>query len=139
MMGYLDDERLIIESSSGGISEHIQHTSDDSLKLLEALQVLLKLKASKFENAQFTTLLDCRVFGILVVKRTMTLMSLRIDIHKEYVYEEPRTCTVPLNYFERYHWVQCFELLAYLNVSWWIIWSFVCVHFLLLIIFLVFF
>ncbi|KAG2226491.1 hypothetical protein INT45_014235 [Circinella minor] len=119
-MEYLDNGRLMIESSSGGINKHVQHISDDSLKLLEALKTLLKLKATRFEKCSvwnFTRLSYVLYSSCKKKKKTIALMSLRINVDKKYVYEEPRTITVPISYFERHHWVEYFELLAYLDLT----------------------
>lgn len=37
LAGILDDERILVECSSGGREENLQHTYGDSLKVLESL------------------------------------------------------------------------------------------------------
>lgn len=116
-VGLLDDERVIVEVSSGALTENIQHTLGDSLKLLESLTCIIVLKASKFSNAKFTTLQRYKAIGIHVIKRTITMSVLAINDDKKFVLEERRAANVPIHYQERYEWLSVFELLAHLDVS----------------------
>lgn len=74
IMGHVDEERLIVGSSSGGMQEHVAHTQNDSLKLLEAMAAVLKLRATHYRHASLNTFLDYKILGLLVVKRTMALI-----------------------------------------------------------------
>lgn len=115
--GFLDDERAVVEASSGGIQEYIQHTAGDTIKLLESMTCMLALKASKVPNARFSTLQNYKAISIHVIKRTMTLTVLWINENKKFVIEERRTAEIPIQYTERYKWLQVMELLVHMKVS----------------------
>lgn len=62
-IGYTgQDERLIMEASSGGLKEDIDHTLGDSLKLLENLAAILNTYRSKYINSNEETFSKLKVF-----------------------------------------------------------------------------
>ncbi|KAI9474269.1 MAG: hypothetical protein EXX96DRAFT_462875, partial [Benjaminiella poitrasii] len=75
-IGYTgQDERLLMEASSGGLEEDFNHTLGDSLKLLENLAAILNTYRTKYLNSNRTTFSRLKVFGIHCVKTTITLVS----------------------------------------------------------------
>lgn len=64
-IGYTgQDERLLMEASSGDLEEDIDHTLDESLKLLENLVAILSTYRSKYLHSNKTTFSRLKVFGI---------------------------------------------------------------------------
>lgn len=81
-IGYADgigytgqDERLLVEASSGGLEEDLDHTLGNSLKLLENLAAILNTYRAKYCNSDRATFSKLKVFGIQSVKTTITLTS----------------------------------------------------------------
>lgn len=54
-VGHMDDERVVIEASSGGANEDQCHTQDDALKLIRILTPILVSKAYDLKNARCQT------------------------------------------------------------------------------------
>ncbi|KAI7876626.1 uncharacterized protein EV154DRAFT_486438 [Mucor mucedo] len=71
--GVVDEERIVVECSSGGHEENIQHTYDDSLRLTKSLTAMLVLKAYKRPNASYKPFCKLKTIGIQCIKRTLTL------------------------------------------------------------------
>ena len=116
LVGHMDDERVVFEASSGGVSEDQSHAQDDALKLIKILTSILVLKAYDLKNARFETFKNYIAISVQVIKRKMTLSVLSMDKEKKFVFEERRSATIPISYQERYDWIQVFELLAEFEV-----------------------
>ncbi|KAI7848979.1 hypothetical protein BDC45DRAFT_561173 [Circinella umbellata] len=112
LIGHMDDERIVIEASSGGYEENQEHTEDDALKLLKTLTSIIVLKAYDLKNARFKTFTKFKVISIQVIKRKLTLSVLYMGDDKKFIFEERRSGTIPVTYNERYNWLQIFEILA---------------------------
>ncbi|KAG1441747.1 hypothetical protein G6F56_011350 [Rhizopus delemar] len=110
------EERIVVECSSGGREENIQHTYGDSLKLTKSLTAMLVLKAYKRSNASYKTFCKFKTIGIQCIKRTLTLFILFMDEEKKLVVEEKRSANVPICFDEIFDFMQVFELIAYLQV-----------------------
>lgn len=116
-IGYTgQDERLLMEASSGGLEEDIDHTLGDSLKLLENLAAILNTYRSKYLDSNKTTFSRLKVFGIQCIKTTITLISVSAPGDGKILYHTPRTSQIPTTFDERHHLLSLFELLAYLLV-----------------------
>lgn len=122
-VGYADgigytgqDERLLVEVSSGGLEEELDHTLSDSLKLLENLTAILNTYRAKYPNSNKMTFARLKVFGIQSVKTTITLISMSAPGDGKILYHAPRTSQIPTTFEERHHLLSLFELLAYLLV-----------------------
>lgn len=116
-IGYTgQDERLLMEASSGGLEEDIDHTLSDSLKLLENLAAILNTYRAKYLNSNKTTFSRLKVFDIQCVKTTITLVSVSAPGDGKFLYCTPRTSQIPTTFDERHHLLPLFELLAYLLV-----------------------
>ncbi|KAG2218136.1 hypothetical protein INT45_000434, partial [Circinella minor] len=113
--GIMDDERVIFEASSGPRWEDVQHTYGDTLKNIEALTLIIFLKAYKFSNARFSTLTRYKSVCIHSIKRTLTLSVMSITDDKKFVFEEQRGATVPVGYQEHYYWYEILEFVARLQ------------------------
>lgn len=122
-IGYADgigytgqDERLLMEASSGGLEEDLNHTVGDSLKLLENLAAILNTYRAKYLNSNKTTFSKLKIFGIQSIKTTITLVSVSAPGDGKFLYHTPRTSQIPTTFDERHHLLSLFELLAYLVV-----------------------
>ncbi|KAI8094666.1 hypothetical protein BDF21DRAFT_409218 [Thamnidium elegans] len=116
-IGYTgQDERLLMEASSGGLEENLDHTLGDSLKLLENLTAILNTYRAKYLNSDKTTFSKLKVFGIQCVKTTITLVSVSAPGDGKILYHTPRSSQIPTTFDERHHLLSLFELLAYLLV-----------------------
>ncbi|KAI9259165.1 hypothetical protein EDC94DRAFT_497230, partial [Helicostylum pulchrum] len=116
-IGYTgQDERLLMETSSGGLEEDIDHTLGDSLKLLKNLAAILNTYRSKYLDSNKTTFSRLKVFGIQCIKTTITLISVSAPGDGKFLYHTPRTSQIPTTFDERHHLLSLFELLAYLLV-----------------------
>ena len=117
VFGHMDNERVVIEASSGGENENINHTQDDVLKLIKTLTSIVILKAYQLKNARFETFKKYKAISIQVIKRKLTLSVLSMAPSKKFVFNERRSATIPITYYERYDWLQVFELLAEFEVG----------------------
>ncbi|KAG1323727.1 hypothetical protein G6F62_009503 [Rhizopus arrhizus] len=114
-IGYTgQDERLLIEASSGGLEEDLDHILGDSLKLLENLAAILNTYRAKYLNSNKTTLSRLKVFVIQCVKTTITLVSVSATGDGKFLYHTPRTSQIPTTFDEQHDLLSLFELLAYL-------------------------
>jgi hypothetical protein len=107
-------QTLLIESSSRGLNEDLDHTLDVSLKLLENLIAVLNMYRAKYLNSDKTTFKKLKVLGIQSVKRYITLLSVSIIDNGTYLYQAHRTNAIPTEMKQRYCLVSLFELLAFL-------------------------
>ncbi|KAG1456047.1 hypothetical protein G6F46_000083 [Rhizopus delemar] len=89
--GIVDEERIMVECSSGGREENVEHTYDDSLKLVKSLTAMLVLKAYKRSNANYKTFCKFKIIGIQCIKRMLTLFVLSMNEQKKLVLEEKRS------------------------------------------------
>ncbi|KAI7869251.1 uncharacterized protein EV154DRAFT_398211, partial [Mucor mucedo] len=98
-IGYTgQDERLLMEASSGGLEENFDHTLGDSLKLMENLTAILDTYRSKYLNSNKTTFSRLNVFGIQCIKTTITLMSVSAPGDGNILYQTPRTSQIPTTF-----------------------------------------
>ncbi|KAF7720582.1 hypothetical protein EC973_007330, partial [Apophysomyces ossiformis] len=105
-----------------GIYYYIQEFGDianirigDSQKILYMLTSMLKIDMKNNLGSRFKTFLKVWMVGVHVIKRTITLVSLRIMDDLKYYYEELRWAEVPITFEERPQLMQVFELLAFLQ------------------------
>ncbi|KAI7869252.1 hypothetical protein EV154DRAFT_607733 [Mucor mucedo] len=139
------DERLLMEASSGGLEENVDHTLGEgvltmvyivltnfflfgqnvranvsfkpinSLKLLENLAAILNTYRSKYLNSNKTTFSRLNVFGIQCIKTTITLMSVSAPGDGNILYQTPRTSQIPTTFDKRHHLLSLFELIMALH------------------------
>ncbi|KAI9087738.1 hypothetical protein DFS34DRAFT_517783 [Phlyctochytrium arcticum] len=66
-------EIIFLESSGGLLEECVEHTMDDSVKLIEAATYALKEHIRKNKDASFDTVKKRAVFTLHVIRNTLTL------------------------------------------------------------------
>ncbi|KAI8148391.1 hypothetical protein BJV82DRAFT_506912 [Fennellomyces sp. T-0311] len=110
-------EVVVVEASSGIVSENVSHTIGDTLKSLECATASLAGQASKYRHASFATFQKLQVFSIHVIKNKMTLST--TTIHDAYTWKrmDLRTTDIPTKWCDRISLIRYFELLATLMVG----------------------
>ncbi|KAI8364561.1 hypothetical protein BD560DRAFT_491163 [Blakeslea trispora] len=108
--GVLDEERIMIKCSSDGSEENLQHTYDNSLKLIKSLTTMLVLKAYRCPYTSFKAFLNFKTIGIQCVKRTLTLFVLYMNEELKLLVEEKSCATIPICFDEVFELMQIFKL-----------------------------
>ncbi|KAI9030111.1 hypothetical protein CLU79DRAFT_734114 [Phycomyces nitens] len=109
--------KLVMEGSSRYIDrENIQHSQDDSIKILHTSIELLDSLIQHHLSASFSSLCLIKSFSVQCVCTTITLSITSLDPKDTGVYTHThvRSATIPVNYDSRASWTAVFELLAYL-------------------------
>jgi hypothetical protein len=102
-MGYdvYNEERVVMESSSGPIKENIRHTVDDTVKQVHS------------SVASYLTVVKALAFEIHLVQATMTLSTVCLNNnYKSYTHEQIQSCEIPTCYKQRTKWLRTFDLMA---------------------------
>lgn len=111
-------EVLIMESSSPFEKEDLNHSLEDSMKLIDVMVSTLNISISSKLNTKFTTLLDLAVYGVQMIRNRLTLMKTTLDPSgKKWRIVELRSAVVPTSWNHGVYLSQWFELLVYLYVS----------------------
>ncbi|CEI87733.1 hypothetical protein RMCBS344292_02142 [Rhizopus microsporus] len=108
------DEMILIESSSGGLNEDLDHTLGDSPKLLENLTAILNTHRGKYLYSDKATFKKLKILGIQSVKTSITLVSVSITDNGTFLYQTHRTTGIPTEMKQSFCLVSLFELLAFL-------------------------
>lgn len=111
------DEMILIESSSGGLNEDLDHTLGDSPKLLENLTAILNTHRGKYLYSDKATFKKLKILGIQSVKTSITLVSVSITDNGTFLYQTHRTTGIPTEMKQSFCLVSLFELLALLLVT----------------------
>jgi hypothetical protein len=111
------DERLILEVSSGRLSDDHHHASDDTLKIMHSLMCILKGDSQTHANASLATYQRVKAFGVQTVKDVVILSEMTLGDDLKYLYKEVLTAAIPINDTHRSKWLPMFNLLAYLLVQ----------------------
>ncbi|RCH89981.1 hypothetical protein CU098_009815 [Rhizopus stolonifer] len=107
-----ENEEFFIESSSGFEKENINHSLDDTLKLLaECSNALLHvIKHSK--KASIDTITKKCTLGVQVIKQTLTLTKVSLSKSGKWKLVEVRSACIPTSWELRSQWNLLFEMLA---------------------------
>lgn len=111
-----DKEYLIMESSSTGYEENLEHTVDDSLKQIESTTGALKCQILHHLSAKYATLQNVKILGIQCVSDKMTLTSTSLEAEPKYKFLELRSANIPTSWNKRKCWMKVFEMLATIHV-----------------------
>lgn len=108
-----NEERVVMESSSGAIKENIRHTVDDTVKQVHSTIAILNSDIRHHMNAISHTMTKTSAFGIHLVRTTMTLSATRLNNDcKSYSHEQIQSCEIPTSYEQRTKWLRTFDLMA---------------------------
>ncbi|KAL9540857.1 hypothetical protein MBANPS3_009446 [Mucor bainieri] len=107
-----DNEEFFIESSSGFDKENVNHSLDDTLKLLAECSNALLHIIKHNKKASIDTISRKCVFGIQVIKQTLTLTKVSLSKSGKWKLVEVRSACAPTSWELRSHWNPLFELLA---------------------------
>ena len=111
-----EEERLLMESSSGGLRENVGRTLGDYLKMLGNFVEMLNTYRSKYQNCNKMTFSKLKVFGIQCIMTTIIRISVSTCDDGKLLYQTPRTSQVPTVFQERHHLLPLFELLTHFLV-----------------------
>jgi hypothetical protein len=110
-------ESLFIESSSDITQENVNHTLEDTLKLICECNGALFYILSQFIKCSFETALQRSTFGVQVIKNILTLSKMSLKDESQWKFVELRSAIVPTKWGDRFEWVTMFELLASLYLE----------------------
>ncbi|OAD70808.1 hypothetical protein PHYBLDRAFT_148031 [Phycomyces blakesleeanus NRRL 1555(-)] len=111
-----ENERLVMESSSGEYKEKPNHTEDDTLKQIHSSIMMLKVDINNYRNSAFSTICLVKTFGLHCVKKDITLTKTKLDgATGRYIYQEIRSAEIPVAYEKRHKYLKIAELLATLT------------------------
>ncbi|KAI8140005.1 hypothetical protein BJV82DRAFT_234203 [Fennellomyces sp. T-0311] len=105
-------DAVVVESSSGPISENVTHSIEDTLKIYECASASLKKEASKYKDASIKTFKQLRVFSIHVIMNEMTLSETMLKGAFTWRHVQLRSATITDKWDDRLKLVRYFELLA---------------------------
>ncbi|KAG1034081.1 hypothetical protein G6F43_013464 [Rhizopus delemar] len=109
--------KLIMEGSSRYIDkENVQHSQDDTIKIIHASIELLDSLIRRHLSASFSSLCLIKSFSVQCVCTSINLPTTSLDPEDPgaYIHTHVRSADIPLNYDSRVSWTAIFELLAYL-------------------------
>ncbi|KAG0740875.1 hypothetical protein G6F64_005166 [Rhizopus arrhizus] len=109
--------KLIMEGSSRYIDkENVQHSQDDTIKIIHASLELLDSLIRRHLSASFSSLCLIKSFSVQCVCTSITLPTTSLDPEDPgaYIHTHVRSADIPLNYDSRASWTAIFELLTYL-------------------------
>ncbi|KAI9103133.1 hypothetical protein DFS34DRAFT_646516 [Phlyctochytrium arcticum] len=111
-----DSEIVIMEASSGVAGtarEHMAHTLEDTLKLLESCVHSLKTEFLSHKDASFATMTQRKILGVQYIGGKITLTQLSLcPLTQKWKYLELRSAIIPMEWSQRYGWIKVFELVA---------------------------
>ncbi|KAG1166072.1 hypothetical protein G6F36_013081 [Rhizopus arrhizus] len=96
--------------------ENVQHSQDDTIKIIHASLELLDSLIRRHLSASFSSLCLIKSFSVQCVCTSITLSTTSLDPEDPgaYIHTHVRSADIPLNYDSRASWTAIFELLAYL-------------------------
>lgn len=109
--------KLILEGSSRYIDkENVQHSQDDTIKIIHTSIELLDSLIRCHLSASFSSLCLIKSFSVQCVCTSITLSTTSLDSEDPgaYIHTHVRSADIPLKYDSRASWTAIFELLAYL-------------------------
>lgn len=106
-----------MESSSGYSEENVDHSMEDTWKLILMMTDSLRNELIKYQGANFTTAQELTTFGIQCICDRITLINATIFDARKWQVIEIRSAKVPTTWDDRSGYMQVFELAATLHVS----------------------
>jgi hypothetical protein len=110
-------EKIVLEASSGALSEDVSHFNGDTLKLIQSATEILKAELLNNLDCSYTTFLRRKILIVQTVTNKMTLPSVSLLDETRYKVIELRSGNVPVKWEDRYDWMKIFELLSTVMVS----------------------
>ena len=107
-----ENEEFFIESSSGFEKENVNHSLDDTLKLLAECSSALLHVIKHNKKASIDTITKKCTFGVQVIKQTLTLTKVSLSKSGKWKLVEVRSACTPTSWELRSHWNLLFEMLA---------------------------
>ncbi|KAG2171880.1 hypothetical protein INT44_006109 [Umbelopsis vinacea] len=105
-------EVIVLEASSGALSEDVSHSNGDTLKLIQSATEILRAELLNNLDCSYSTFLRRKVMVIQTVMNKMTLSSVSLLDNERYKVVEVRSGNIPVKWEDRYSWMRIFELLS---------------------------
>ncbi|KAI7879532.1 uncharacterized protein EV154DRAFT_52000 [Mucor mucedo] len=106
------NEEFFVECSSGFEKEVVNHSLDDTLKLLVECSNSLLNTIKQNKNASIESITKKCAFGVQVIKQTLTLTKMTLSKSGKWKLVEVRSAYVPTTWQLRANWNLLFEMLA---------------------------
>ena len=94
-------DRAIMESSSGYAFEKVEHTMDDTLKLVMMTTDSLRTELLKYQDAKCETAKELAIYGVQCVRSTLTLLKATLCDQSAWQALERRSAQLPTNWSNR--------------------------------------
>ncbi|KAI9478413.1 MAG: hypothetical protein EXX96DRAFT_570806 [Benjaminiella poitrasii] len=107
-----ENEYFFIESSSGFDKENVNHSLDDTLKLLAECSNALLHIIKHNKKASIDTMSKKRILGVQVIKQTLTLTKVTLSKSGKWKFIEVRSRRTPTFWELRGFWKSLFEMLT---------------------------
>lgn len=101
---------------SGIIEEHLTHSLEDCIKILECNVAALRQEACHFENSSLETFRELGAFGVQIIKTKVTLSKTMLYDQKRWKNVEVRSAQIPRTWDDRLLLLGYLELLGTLYV-----------------------
>ncbi|CEP16440.1 hypothetical protein [Parasitella parasitica] len=106
------NEEFFVECSSGFEKEMVNHSLDDTLKLLVECSNSLLYTIKQNKNASIDSITKKCTFGVQVIKQTLTLTKMTLSKSGKWKLVEVRSACIPTSWQLRANWNLLFEMLA---------------------------
>ncbi|GAA5805934.1 hypothetical protein HPULCUR_011460 [Helicostylum pulchrum] len=106
------NEEFFVECSSGFEKEMVNHSLDDTLKLLVECSNSLLNTIKQNKNASIDSITKKCAFGVQVIKQTLTLTKMTLSKSGKWKLVEVRSACAPTSWQLRANWNILFEMLA---------------------------
>ncbi|KAG2193551.1 hypothetical protein INT47_010329 [Mucor saturninus] len=92
---YNNMELIIVEASSGQLKEHITHSIEDTLKILECGISSLRKEAAYYNDAFLSKFMSLEVYRVHVIESQVTLSAISLDDESPWKCIELRSAKLP--------------------------------------------
>ncbi|KAG2227189.1 hypothetical protein INT45_008433 [Circinella minor] len=112
-----DCDIIVMESSSGYSKENIDHSMEDTWKLILMMTDSLRNELMKYQGAKFTDAQELATFGIQCICDRITLIKATMFDARRWQIIEVRSAKIPITWDDRSNYMQVFELIATLHIE----------------------
>ncbi|KAI7848571.1 hypothetical protein BDC45DRAFT_540859 [Circinella umbellata] len=110
-----DCDIIVMESSSGYSKENINHSMEDTWKLILMMTDSLCNELMKYQGAKFTDAQELATFGIQCICDQITLIKATMFDARRWQIIELQSAKIPITWDDRSNYMQVFELIATLH------------------------
>ncbi|KAI7853788.1 hypothetical protein BDC45DRAFT_144259 [Circinella umbellata] len=105
-------EIVIVEASSGALTEDVSHSVGNTIKTIECATASLLNEAMKYKNTSIKTFKKLEVFSIHIIKNKMSLSNTSVNDQYTWNRIDMRSAEIPTDWRSRIYLLKYFELLA---------------------------